>query len=116
MGLKVPSLWKICAESNLYGADSTQKFKKKNFNMWPKDCFCGILVKNVAAFCLCMKSLAEAKVKRFMLITLTKEISTNPSRLCSLFKCHEQYLNKHSKVTKEKYIIYGIKRAPECEM
>ena len=39
MGLKVPSLWKICAESNLYGADSTQKVKMKNFNMWPKDCF-----------------------------------------------------------------------------
>ncbi|KRY66817.1 hypothetical protein T11_13570 [Trichinella zimbabwensis] len=29
--------------------------------MWPRDCFCGILVKNVATFCPCLKSLPEAK-------------------------------------------------------
>jgi hypothetical protein len=26
--------------------------KEKNFRMWHKDCFCGILVKNLATFCL----------------------------------------------------------------
>ena len=30
--------------------------------------FCGILVKNVSAFCPCLKSLPEAKVKIFILI------------------------------------------------
>ena len=25
--------------------------KEKNFRMWHTDCFCGILVKNVATFC-----------------------------------------------------------------
>lgn len=40
-----------------------------------KDCFCGILVKNVAAFCPCLKSLPKAKVKRLRLIALTKEVS-----------------------------------------
>ena len=34
-----------------------------------------VLVKNVAAFCPCLKSLPEAKVKRFRLIALTKEVS-----------------------------------------
>ena len=51
--------------------------------MWHKDCFCGILVKNVAAFCPCLKSLPEAKVKRLELIeltALTKEVSKKPSR------------------------------------
>jgi hypothetical protein len=34
----------------------------------------------VAAFCSCLKSLAEAKVKRFILIALTKEVSERSSR------------------------------------
>jgi hypothetical protein len=33
----------------------------------------------MAAFCPYLKSLAEAKVKRFRLIELTKEISKEPS-------------------------------------
>ena len=33
--------------------------EEKNFSMWMRDCFCGILVKNVAAFCPCLKSLSE---------------------------------------------------------
>ena len=54
--------------------------EEKNFSMWPRDCSCDILVKNVAAFCPCLKSLPEAKVKRFILIALTKEVSKKPSR------------------------------------
>jgi hypothetical protein len=42
--------------------------------------FYGILVKNVAGFCPCLKNLAEAKVKRFILIALTKKISTPPNK------------------------------------
>ena len=38
--------------------------------------FCDILVKNMAAFCYCLKSLLRlTKVKRFRLIALTKEVS-----------------------------------------
>ena len=37
----------------------------QNFSMWPRDCSCNILVKNVAAFCRCLKSQPESKVKRF---------------------------------------------------
>jgi hypothetical protein len=48
--------------------------------MWLRDCFCGILVKNVAALSLCLKSLLELNVKRFLLIALIKEVSKEPSR------------------------------------
>ena len=30
----------------------------ENFNMWPRDCFCDILVTNVAAFRPCLKILS----------------------------------------------------------
>ena len=38
------------AGSNLNCDDLAQEISKKNFRMWHKDCFCGILVKNVATF------------------------------------------------------------------
>ena len=64
------------AESNLNCADLAQEVSvEKNFSVWHRDCYCGILVKSVATFCPCMKSLPEAKVKRFILIALTKEVS-----------------------------------------
>ena len=43
---------------------------EKNFSMLPD-----VLVKNVTAFFLCLKSMPEVKVKRFCLIVLTKEVS-----------------------------------------
>ena len=52
---------------------------EKNFRMWHKDCFCVILVKNVATFCPCLKSLPKTKVKRLRLIALTKEVSKSPA-------------------------------------
>ena len=38
-----------------------------------------VLGKKVAPFCFCPKSLPEAKVKRFRLIALTKEVSKQPA-------------------------------------
>jgi hypothetical protein len=62
------------AEIDLNCADLAQVGSmEKNFSMWPRDCFCGILMKNVAAFCPCSKSVPEAKVKRFRLIALKKK-------------------------------------------
>jgi hypothetical protein len=49
--------------------------KEKHGTMFPRDCSCDSLMKNMAAFCPCLKSLPGAKVKRFRLITLTKEVS-----------------------------------------
>jgi hypothetical protein len=46
--------------------------------MWHKECFCRILVKNMAAFCHCSKNLPEVKVKRPRLIALKKEVSKQP--------------------------------------
>ena len=48
--------------------------------MWPRDCFYGILMKNMAGFCPCLKSLPEAKVKRFILIALIEEVSKKKKR------------------------------------
>ena len=64
------------------------------FDRWPRDCFCGILMKNVAAFCPCLKSLPESKVKRFILISLTKEDWKKSSRLCALVKSHEEHFEQ----------------------
>ena len=87
--------------------------------MWHKDSFCGILVKNVATFCPCLKSLPETKVKRLRLIALTKEVSKKPSRDFVLWlSLTKRSLNKHSKLRKAKYKIYGssIKGIPGSEM
>jgi hypothetical protein len=55
-------------------------------------------------FCPCLKSLAEAKVKRFILIALTKEGSKKPNRDFVLWlSLMKSILNKHSKFRKEKY-------------
>jgi hypothetical protein len=68
----------IGAEVDLNCADIAQAVSmEKNFSMWPRHCFHSILVRNVAAFCPCLKSLHEPKVKRFILIALTKEVSKN---------------------------------------
>jgi hypothetical protein len=65
--------------SDLNCADLAQEvLVEKNFNVRPRDCFCGLLVKDVATFCPYLKSLPEAKVKRFILISLTKEVSEMP--------------------------------------
>jgi hypothetical protein len=62
-----------------------------------------------------MESLPEAKVKRFWLIALTKEVSEKPSIDFVLwFTFMTSVLIKHSKLRKEKHKMYGLsnKRAP----
>ena len=76
-------------------------------------------MKNVATFCPCLKSLPEAKLKRLRLIALTKEVSKKPSRDFVLWlSLKRRSLNKHSKLRKAKYKIYGssIKGVPGSEM
>jgi hypothetical protein len=80
--------------------------EKKTFSMWPRDCFYEILVKNVAAFCHCLKCLPEAKVKRPILTVLTKEGSKKPSRdFLFWFSLMKNVLMKRSKLRKEKIKI-----------
>jgi hypothetical protein len=52
----------------------------KNFQ-WRRIIVCGVSVKNVAVFCLCLKRVPEAKTKAkiIRLIALTKEISAKAS-------------------------------------
>ena len=75
-------------------------------------------MKSVHAFCPCLKSLPEAKIKRLIFIALIKEVSKKPNRDFILwFGLMKSILNKHSKLRKEKYKMYdsSIKRAPESE-
>jgi hypothetical protein len=79
MGYPSRNVEDFVTKSDLICMDLVQELSVENFNMWPRDCFCGILVKNMAAFCTCLKSLPEAKVKRLRLIVLKKEVSETPS-------------------------------------
>ena len=52
MGHPSRNMEDFVAESDLNYADLAQKVSsKKNFSMQPRDCVCGIFVKNVDAFC-----------------------------------------------------------------
>ena len=86
--------------------------KEKNVSVWSRDYFCGVLLKNMAAFCPCPKSLPEAKVKRFRLIALTKEVSKQPGINSVVwllkFTLMKSILMKRSKLRKEKYKTYGL--------
>jgi hypothetical protein len=68
-----------------------------------------ILVKNVATFYPCLKSLPEAKVKRLGLIAfiaLTKEVSKKPSRDFVLWlSLTKRRLNKHIYIHTGKTLI-----------
>lgn len=70
-------------------------------------------------FCPCLKSVPGAKVKRIRLIALTKEVSEMSIIDFDLWlSLMKSVLNKHSKLRKEEYKIYGlsIKGAPGSEM
>jgi hypothetical protein len=55
----------------------------------------------MAAFCQCLKRLP--KVKRFILIASTKEVSKEPNRDFVLWlSLMKSIMNKHSKLRKEK--------------
>jgi hypothetical protein len=75
-------------QSDLNCADLAQEVSVENFSMWLRDCFCNILVKNVATFCPCPKSLPEAKVKSLRLIVNAHH------RLCSLVKSYEEHFKQ----------------------
>ena len=65
------------------------------------------------------EKLPETKVERLRLIALTKEVSKKPSRDFVLWlSLMKRSLNKHSKLRKAKYKIYGlsIKGVPGSEM
>ena len=61
-------------------------------------------VTNVATFWFCLKSLPEAKMKRFRLILLIKSVSKNPSLDYSalLLTLRKSILIKHIRIIKEK--------------
>jgi hypothetical protein len=57
MGHPSRNMEDLVAGSNLNCVDLAQEISQANdFSMWHKDWFCGLLVKNVATFCPCLKS------------------------------------------------------------
>ena len=118
MGHPCRNMEDVVAEGDLNCSNlNLEVSEEKNFNMWPRDCSC--LVKNVATFCPCLRSLPEAKVKKFILIALTKEVSRKPNRDFVLWlSLMKNILMRHSRLKKEKYKMYGSsnKRAPGSEM
>ena len=81
------------AVSDLNCANLAQEISvEKNLSMWPRDCFYSILVKNMAVFCRCLKSLS--KVKGLRLIALTKEVSEMPIIYFVLVKSHEEHFDQ----------------------
>ena len=122
MGCPNKNMEDIVTESDLKCAHLDQAASVENFSMWPTDCFCSILVKNMAAFCPCPKSLPGFKMKRFRLIALKKEVSKQPgvNSVVWLLKLTlvKNILMKRSKLRKERYKIYGlsIKGTPGSEI
>ena len=103
MGYPSRNMEDFVTESDLNCADLAQEVSVENFYMWPRNCFCGILVKNVATFCPCLKSLPGVKVKTLRLILLTKEVSESPTIDFVLWvSLMKSILNNLSKMRKEK--------------
>lgn len=69
----------IVAENDLSCENLAQGISEdNNVSVLPRDWFCDILMKNVAAFCTGSKSLPAAKVKILRFIVLSKKISEYP--------------------------------------
>ena len=84
--------------------------------MWPRNSFCGILVKTGAPFCPCLRNLPEVKVKRLILIILTRKISEIPIiDFVYWLSLTKSILNKPSKLRKKKHkmCVLIIKRVPK---
>ena len=100
----------IGAKDDLNYADLVQEVSGKNVAMQTRDCFCNSLVKNAGAF---PNSLTQAKLERFRLTALIKEISKHPDTNFVLqllkFTLMKNILMTRSKLRKEKFKIYGSK-------
>ena len=55
-------------EGRLVCGNLNDEVSEKDFGMWPRDCTCDTLLKNMSDFCSCPKHLPEVKVKRFRLL------------------------------------------------
>jgi hypothetical protein len=63
---------------------------------------------NIAAFCSSLKSLLEPKVKKFILIPLTKSQKNSSIDFVLCFTLLKSILIKHSKVREENYKMYCL--------
>jgi hypothetical protein len=68
----------IGAEGDLTYGCLAKKFQRRMLVCGMETVFMVILVKNMAAFCPCPKSLPKAKMRRIRSIALAKEVSEQP--------------------------------------
>ena len=64
-------------------------FQSRSVFIWRSSC--NILVKCVDTLCLCLRSLPEAKIKRFILTELIKKSQITEQRFGSLVKSYEEH-------------------------
>jgi len=50
MGYSSRTIEDFVTENDLNCVDLAQEISVENFDIWPRECLCGILVKNVATF------------------------------------------------------------------
>ena len=106
MGHPSRNMEDFVAGSDLNCVDLAQEIsKEKNFRMWHKDWFCGILVKNVATFCPCLKSLPEAKVKRLVLIVKMEVQGSSSYSVSRSKQAKEQELELDSLLSMSLYCL-----------
>lgn len=117
MGIQV-IIWKILAEIDLNCEDLVQEVSvEMNFSMWPRDCIVVFWWRTWLLFALVWR--VYMKLKRLILISLSKEVSKKPSRNFVLWlRLTKSILNKSNKLTMGKYKIYdlSITGPPGCEM
>ena len=101
-------IWKVVVECTKFGLIGHPSRNMDDIcggcDLNSGDCSYDVWMKNADAFCLCLGTLPETKVKRFWLIALAKDISEMPSIdfvLC--FTLVKSVLIKGSKLKKEKY-------------
>lgn len=96
--------WETVLRSNLNCADMARDVsEEKTISKWPRDCFCDVLAKNIAAFCPCPKHLHEITLKSLQLRRLA-EISREPCFDCVLWllvtTVMQIYIEKYKKKCK----------------
>lgn len=99
------------------GGLAEEALEEKKSNMLSGDCSYGVLVKNVATFCPHLGSLLEAKVRRFRLVSLRKEVFKKPSIDSILwFTLMKSILIRPNKLRKKKNKMYKRSTGREMEL
>jgi len=106
MGYSSRNMEDFAADSDLNTTDPARVVSvEKSLGVCHRDCFCCNLIKNGTGVCPCLKSLPEAKVKRFILITLTQKLPAET--LFSVLVSWKTFWSTIASIKRKKYKMYG---------